>query len=177
MKKTMAIFGLVLALCSCKKDNNAGNYGNQPATPLPAELQGNWMFGNFSMTEYWSQDPYTYLGNGLEYAIAFKFYANGNYEQYFTSSSVSGGITTYQQSFTKGTAELDAAHQEIKTHPFTAHYKRTRNRQVLEERDLTGSELSGTTQYNYQLGKEPNGTPAIYLLLRGTNNPLTFLKK
>jgi hypothetical protein len=47
-----------------------------------------WMYGNFSTTEYWSQNPSEYIGNGFTMAMAFKFAAGGTYEQYFTSSSV-----------------------------------------------------------------------------------------
>ncbi|RYF84843.1 MAG: hypothetical protein EON98_08120 [Chitinophagaceae bacterium] len=40
-------------------------------TSIPKELQGTWMYGNFSTTEYWSTSPGTYLGNALTFAIAF----------------------------------------------------------------------------------------------------------
>ena len=134
------------------------------------------MHGNFSLTEYWSQDPSEYLGNGLELAFAFTFNADGTYTQYFTSSAVTAGVVTYQQSVSKGTVEVKSASQTIITHVTQAHYKRTSNGNVAEERDLDKDELSGPTQYTYVKGTEPNGAEALYLTLEGTTEPLTFLK-
>lgn len=174
---TSVVFITLLSACQ-KKNNSTGSvYGNLPRTEVPASLQGKWMYGNFSLTEYWSQNPADYLGNALQYAIAFKFNPDGTFEQYFTSSSVSSGIVTYQQSVTKGTVEVDAAGGKIVTHAYSAHYKRTRSGQTVEERDLAQSELNGTTHYSYTSGVEPGGVKAIYLLLQGTNSPLTFIQK
>jgi hypothetical protein len=166
-----------LATLACKKDEAENDIPGGPATEVPAELQGNWMYGHFSMTDYWSQNPSDYIGNAFEFAIAFKFYQNGAYEQYFTSSSVTSGVRTYQQSVTKGTVVLNATNKTITTHPGKAHYKRTSNGQTVEERDLAKNELSGPTTYQYSTGVETSGTKAIYLTMQGTNGPLTFLKK
>jgi len=182
MKKIIfaACIAATTLFTACKKEkasaNNSDNYGNGPRTEVPAPLKGNWMFGNFSMTEYWSQNPADYLGNALQFAFAFKFNSNGTYEQYFTSSSVSGGIITYQQSVTKGTVEVNEENGTIITHAYSAHYKRTRNGQTIEERDLAQSEMTLTTSYAYTMGQE-NGIKAIYLILNGTDEPLTFLQK
>lgn len=167
---------------ACEKNGPSPDNTDQlpndlPRTTVPASLQGNWMYGNFSMTEYWSQNPSDYLGNALEFAIAFQFNANGTYVQYFTASSVVSGIRTYQQSVTKGTVEVDAVTKTIKTHPFSAHYKRTRSGQTVEERDLAKSELTGITTYVYSTATEPNGTKAILMQIQGTNNPLAFIKR
>lgn len=182
MKSILLLFTVcsVLAATACKKDNILpGNEipDNLPRTNVPTELRGSWMYGNFSMTEYWSQDPSGYLGNALEFAIAFKFNADGTYEQYFTSKSVMGGLITYQQSVTKGTVEIDVITKAMKTHPYSAHYKRTENGQTAEERDLSQSELNTINTYDYTTGTEPNGTKAIYLTLGGTDDAITFLQK
>jgi hypothetical protein len=184
MKKIVLLFALTafITASACKKDkadpNNPGGItGDLPRTSVPAELRASWMYGNFSTTEYWNQNPNSYIGNALEFAIAFKFEENGTYTHYFTSSSYLAGAMTYQQSVTKGTVEVDVANKVIKTHPLTSHYKRTRNNQVQEERDLTKEELNSATTYKYTSGKEANGTRALYLTLNGTTNPLTFLEK
>lgn len=160
---------------SSSKDNDG--YGNGPRTNVSAQLQGNWMYGHFSMTEYWSQNPADYLGNAFQFAIAFRFYSNGTFEQYFTSSTVSGSVVTYQQSVTKGTVEVDETNQTIITHANTAHYKRTKNGQTVEERDLAKSELTEISRYSYELKTENNGTKAIYLKLNNSGNALQFLQK
>lgn len=150
---------------------------SNPRTTVQASLLGNWMYGNFSMKEYWSQNPSEYLGNALQYAIAFKFNADGTYEQYFTSSSVMGGVVTYQQSVTKGTVVVDNAKKTIITYPCSSHYKRTNGGRTVEDRDMLKSELNGTTSYTFTTGTEANGTKAVYLTLQGTTNPLTFLQR
>jgi len=144
---------------------------------VPAEIHGNWMYGNFSMTEYWNQDPADYIGNGMEYAFAFTFNANGTYTQYFTAGTVTGGVQTYQQSVSHGTIEVDPVAKVIKTHPSSAHYKRTVGGQVVEDRDMRKDELSTNNTYTYTTGVEPSGTDALYLTLNDTEAPLTFLRK
>jgi hypothetical protein len=175
MKKSVLLFAFVAtAAIACSKSSSTP--GSGPKTDVPAELTGNWMYGNFSMTEYWSQDPADYLGNALTFAFAFTFNSDGTYTQYFTSSSVLNGITSYQQSVAQGTVEVNAVTKAIVTHPAKAHYKKTDNGHVTEERDLNKNELSGAT-YHYTTGSEPSGSNALYLKLEGTSNPLTFLKK
>jgi len=140
-------------------------------------LQGVWMYGNFSTTEYWSVSPGKYLGNAFQFAIAFKFNDDGSYEQYFSSSTVMAGANTYHQSFTKGKAVIDTVAKTITTYPASAHYKRTKMGTVEEDRDLLPKEMSGTTVYSYRKGVEPSGTEAIYLTMKGTKDALAFLKK
>lgn len=162
--------------CQKKSSKDNDSYGNGPRTNVSAQLQGNWMYGHFSMTEYWSQNPAEYIGNAFQFAIAFRFNGNGTYEQYFTSSTVSGSVVTYQQSVSKGTVEVDETNKTITTYVNSAHYKRTKNGQTVEERDLAKSELSGITHYSYELRTENNGTKAIYLKLNNSENALQFLQ-
>lgn len=176
----MAVVILACLFGNCQKEKgktDPDNFGNAPRTNVPASLQGNWMYGYFSMTEYWSQNPAEYIGNGFQFAIAFKFNTNGTYEQYFTSSTVSGTVVTYRQSVTKGTVEIDEPAQTIITHANTAHYKETTNGRTIQERDLEKSELTATSKYTYESGTENNGSKAIYLKLNGAGNALTFLQK
>ena len=166
---------------SCQKEKASTTHtvtcAENPRKAVAANLQGNWMYGQFSMTEYWSQNPADYLGNALQFAIAFKFNEDGSYEQYFTSSNVSAGSTTYQQSVTKGSLVIDETNKTIKTYACSTHYKRTRNGQVIEERDLAKSEITLITDYTFTTGTEPGGTKAVYIRLGGTATPLTFLQK
>lgn len=183
MKKLLLpVLALVLlagASCEKEKDSSPSNgvCADNPKTPVGTALQGNWMYGNFSMTEYWSTDPSEYMGNALTFAIAFKFKPDGTYELYFTSSSVSGGVTTYQQSVTKGTVVVDETTQKITTYACSAHYKRTRNGQKVEERDLRPDELNAPTSYQYSAAEANDGTRALDLLLQNTTDPLRFYEK
>ena len=162
-----------LSLTACKKEKLDRIPDSLPRTEVPGEVQGSWMYGYFSMTEYWSRDPSTYVGNAFEMAFAFTFNADGTYKQYFTSAV---GGTTYIQSVTDGTVEIDPETKTIKTHPYKAHYRKTQNGRVVEERDLTDDETSGTTTYTYTTGVENSGTKALYLKLNNTPDPLTFLQ-
>jgi hypothetical protein len=176
MKQFFVLLAAALfTLTACEKEDHKIEDG--PRTEVPAELQSLWMHGEFSVTEYWSTDPSEYLGPALQMAFAFKFNSDGTYTQYFTASSVQSGGTTYQQSVSTGTVEIDPVNKTITTHTNKAHYKRTRNGQTLEERDLDKSETNGATRYTYTLGTEPSGTKALYLTLENTQDPLTFLQK
>ena len=181
MTKHTSLLALALTfiLFSCKKDTDESStnpYGNGPKTTVPASFQGNWMYGNFSMTEYWSQNPAGYMGNAFEMAIAFTFYPNGTYDQYFTSRTVTGGASTYHQSLSKGTVVIDEAAKTITTHASTAHYRQTKNGGTLEDRDLEKNEITKTTSYTYELGTEPNGKKAMYLTMNGTGNAIPFIQ-
>ena len=179
MKKIILLFAVAIATTTiaCSKSESEPGIPGGPKTSVPEELTGNWMYGNFSMTEYWSQDPSEYLGPGVEMAFAFTFNSNGTYTQYFTASTVMSGVVTYQQSVTQGMVEVNTASKTIITHPSKTHYKRTSNGHVVEERDLTKEEVSGNTTYTYTTGTESNGTEALYLTLSGTPDALTFLKQ
>src|SRR3954469_121440 len=107
------MIALVSAMVSCSKSDSG--VPSTPRTDVPEEIRGNWMFGNFSMTEYWSQDPSEYLGQGIEMAFAFTFNADGTFTQYFTAGTVMNGVQTFQQSVSKGTVEADPAGKAIKT--------------------------------------------------------------
>ena len=177
MKKMMLFAALALSLfmVACEKDEDITDPSNRPRTEVPGHLQGLWMYGNFSTTEYWSTAPSTYIGNTFTMAIAFRFHADGTYDQYFTSSVVNLGVTTYHQSVTKGTVEIDEATNTIVTHPYTSHYRRTRGTVVEEDRDMKPSEMDDDT-YTYTTETEANGTKSIVLKIGG-NSPLKFLRK
>ena len=180
MKKTVFFTVLLLgsiASFSQKKTGSVLAKNSVVIATIPAEVQGSWMYGNFSMTEYWSTAPRTYLGNAFTFAIAFTFKADGTYEHYFTSSTVSGAWTVYHQSVTKGKFTVDAATKTITTYPATAHYKRTKMGMTDEERDLRPDEITSATSYQYTTGTEPSGTKALHLTMKGTKNALAFLKK
>ncbi|NLR80203.1 hypothetical protein [Chitinophaga eiseniae] len=174
---TVMLFSGLLGACKKDKPVAENVYGNGPKTTVPASMQGNWMYGSFSMTEYWNQNPMEYIGNGLEMALAFKLNANGTYDQYFTYSTVSGGVATYHQSLTKGTIEINEGTKTLITHANWSHYKETKKGQTTADRDLTASEITKVTNYTYEEKTEPNGTKAIYMTMNGTPEALPFLQR
>jgi hypothetical protein len=177
MKKLtfLLIVAVVCVATACSKSDS--NTPEGPRTNVPKEVEGNWMYGNFSMTEYWNQYPGDYIGQGFEIAFAFTFNVDGTYTEYFTSSYVTNGVRTYLQSVSKGMVEINPAIKEIKTHTSHVHYRKTVGRQVEEDRDLNRNEYKPDSKYTYTTGVEPSGTDALYLTLDGDDNPLTFLRK
>lgn len=182
--KRIILFACILLSVVAANAQQTGNKAKRgyicagnPKSVVPANLTGNWMFGKFSMTEYWTQNPSEYVGNAVQFAIAFHFNADGTYEQYFTSSSVLAGVVVYNQSVTRGTVVMDAATGTLVTYPCSSHYRRTKGGRVQEDRDMARSELAGTTRYSFTTGTAAGGTRAIYLTMQGTADPLTFLQK
>ncbi|GAB3521583.1 hypothetical protein [Emticicia fontis] len=179
MKKLIVTIAVLFSalLISCEVDDIKAEYGRGPKTEVPMSIQGSWMFGNFSMTEYWSQEPASYTGNALQLAIAFKFNDNGTFEQYFTSGITSNTSQTYQQSVTKGTIEIDASAKTITTHAYSSKYRRTVNGKIVEDRQLDADEMTKDNTYHYTLDTEANGTRVINLTIDGTSSTLPFQKK
>ncbi len=174
MKKLILLLMVAIVSASAAYSKPYALNPDSSRTSASEEVKGKWMCGHFSMTEYWSQNPVEYIGNGVEYAFAFTFNADGTYTQYFTAGSVTNGVRTYQQSVAKGTVEIDPVSKAIKTHATQVHYRRTVGKQIVEDRDLEKSEFSANNSYTYSRGQEPNGAEALYLTLDGTNSPLTF---
>lgn len=180
MKRLALIISLALTgiMGACQKGKSSDSKDDAtPRTNTPVALQGNWMYGNFSMTEYWSQNPAEYIGNAFELAMAFKFNADGTFEQYFTSRTVSGGVSTYHQSLTKGTIVVNEVERTITTYARSAHYKQTKNGVTTEDRELAESEITKVSKYTYELKTETNGVKAVYLRLNGEGNALAFQQK
>src|SRR4051794_33520025 len=175
MKRLILLWMVAMVSATVAYSRSYTGNPDSSRTSVSEEVKGNWMCGHFSMTEYWSQNPVEYIGNGVEYAFAFTFNADGTYTQYFTAGSVTNGVRTYQQSVAKGTVEIDPVSKAIKTHATQVHYRRTVGKQIADDRDLEQREFSANNNYTYTRGQEPNGAAALYLTLAGTNSPLTFL--
>jgi hypothetical protein len=175
MKKLFLLLMVAIVSATAAYSKPYADNPDSSRTSVSEEVKGSWMCGHFSMTEYWSQNPVEYIGNGVEYAFAFTFNADGTYTQYFTAGTVTNGVRTYQQSVAKGTVEIDPVSKAIKTHALQVHYRRTAGKQIVEDRDLAKGEFGPNNSYTYTRGQEPNGTDALYLTLEGTSSPLTFL--
>jgi hypothetical protein len=143
--------------------------------PVPAEVHGTWMYGQFSLTEFWSQEPATYLGNAPDTATAFKFQNNGIYEQYVTYSSVVSGITTYHQSVTRGTVVFETA-SSFRTHPYKRQFRVVRNGVVVEEGTQVPPNM-GVGYFNYTSGVESSGSKVLYIAEKGSNPSMAYLQK
>jgi hypothetical protein len=89
-------------------DSNALNavFLEDAHAEMPANIPGQWMYGNFSMTEFWTQDG-SYSGNAVEVAVAFDFKANGQAELYIISGGTSYACRTEAFEYKKGTVQFN----------------------------------------------------------------------
>lgn len=101
MKKSLIILFAVLSLNACKKNELNGINAN-----VPKEIVGQWIYGTFSMTEFWGYDG-SYQGNAFELSIAFNFMENGQYEMFFISTANDYGCRTEAFSYYKGSVNWD----------------------------------------------------------------------
>jgi len=168
MKKLILLFIVVVASATVACSKSGSDNPNTPRTEVPTEMQGSWMNGYFSMTEYWDQYPGDYLGNGFEAAFAFTFNADGTFTQYFSAGYVANGVQYYQQSVSKGTVEIDPATQVLKTHTTTVHYRRWEGGNKVEDRDMRKDEYDPLDAYTYTIDQDENGSDVLNLTIQGS---------
>ncbi|SDK97317.1 hypothetical protein SAMN05421823_10432 [Catalinimonas alkaloidigena] len=119
--KTWSLLGVValgLMLSSCIEDDPAPQ---TPRSEVPAKMQGQWMYGTFSMTDFWKYDG-SYVGNAFELAVAFDFKKNGEIEMYFMSSSAYYNCRTQAFTYEKGTVEFHD-NNSFTMHPTEGSYR------------------------------------------------------
>ncbi|WP_128546743.1 hypothetical protein [Larkinella soli] len=92
---------MMVSVTSCKKDGDIG-----PGGFVPDNMVGQWLHGNFSMTEFWGYDG-SYQGNAYEQSVAFDFKGNGRYEMYFIGTANNYGCRTEALSWTKGKVDFN----------------------------------------------------------------------
>jgi hypothetical protein len=100
------LFFLMIALMSfssCKKDKAEDI---TPRSEVPTQLVGKWLYGSFSMTEFWQYNG-SYSGNAFELAVAFDFKPEGNVEFYFVTGGTTYGCRTEALVYKKGTVRFN----------------------------------------------------------------------
>ena len=156
MKKILFLPILLVVFFSCKKDDT-GSPSNTPpgGSTTPSEAVGDWLYGSFSMTEFWGYDG-SYLGNAFELSVAFTFNADGSYEQFFISQANNYGCSTQALSFYKGYVTFTDS--SFTTHPSEGHFKGFYSCLPSSnfDRDAEQSELTVQTYY-YEMETDSNG--------------------
>ena len=149
MKKLISCLLLLATLSSCKKDNPVPSPITDP-TPtsyVPSEVLGQWLYGTFSMSEFWSYDG-SYLGNAFELSVAFTFSADGHYEQFVASSVNNYGCRSDGFSYFKGTVNFYES-DSFTVHPTEGNFRGFYNctPQYNFNRPAASSELADQTFY------------------------------
>ncbi|WP_266366551.1 hypothetical protein [Tellurirhabdus rosea] len=174
MKKILAVLlSLALFTTSCKKDGSVP----EPQGNTPSQAVGQWMYGSFSMSEFWSYDG-RYQGKPFELAVMFHFKSNGTYEKYFVASTRDySGCQTQAFSSEKGRVKFDEDNGSFTTTPsegtYRGFYSCAPNRNI--NRKMASSELKSTT-YFYRMVKGSNGKTNMEVRFQETDqNVSTFL--
>jgi len=147
MKKILVLPFLLMVLFSCKKTDLADPMTPPPGSvTTPTEAVGQWLYGTFSMTEFWAYDG-SYLGNAFELSVAFDFKADGTYEEYFISQANNYGCSTQALAFYKGTVTFTDT--SFTVHPASGHFKGFYSCAPSSnfDRDAAQSELTDQTYY------------------------------
>ena len=147
MKKLIIILMAVITLASCKKDEIDPGIGSPDFSEAPDEMVGQWLYGTFSMTEFWGYDG-SYQGNAFEMSVAFDFTDNGEYEMYFIAVANNYGCRTEGFTYTKGYVDWSIDGQFTVT-PEEGNYRGfySCTPQYNFERAMTESELTSQTYY------------------------------
>ncbi|MBO0930259.1 hypothetical protein [Fibrella aquatilis] len=177
--KTVFFFllGFVLITTSCKKDGAADvQPGSNPGGSLPTAVVGKWMYGSFSMADFWTYNG-TYAGKPFELAVVFDFKANGTYEKYFVSSARDYSCRTEAFTYEKGIVKFSEADGSFTCTPtegkYRGFYSCVPSRNI--DRSMEKSEMKVQTYY-YELKTGSNGKPTIVVRFnRADENVSTFL--
>ena len=173
----MAILLSIAALSSgCKKDDSALEPGVGGKTP--SEAVGKWMYGSFSMSDFWSYNG-QYQGKPFELAVVFDFKTNGTYEKYFIASTKDYiGCKTEAFSYEKGRVSFDEAEGTFTTTPVEGNYRGfyscLSGKNV--NRKMNADELKPLTYY-YSMSTGSTGKPNLIVRFnKGDSNTSTFFQ-
>ncbi|MFN8344548.1 MAG: hypothetical protein U0X91_06075 [Spirosomataceae bacterium] len=98
-----SLLSLFIISSGCTKEDTLSDLGGN----IPAATVGKWMYGSFSMSDFWSYDG-QYQGKPFELAVVFDFKSNGTYEKYFIASNRDySNCRTEAFTFEKGRVSFD----------------------------------------------------------------------
>jgi len=173
MKKLLfALSSLLLFSTGCETDSVVA-----PSGHVPSEAVGQWMYGSFSMSDFWSYNG-AYQGKPFELAVVFDFKNNGTYEQYFVASTMDySSCRTEAFTYEKGTVKFDEADGSFTTKATEGRYRGFYSCYPSKniDRKMETSELKEKTYY-YEVKTGSNGKPNIVVRFnKGDANTSTFL--
>lgn len=120
------ILCMSVVACSCSKDkdknNEEGNYGNNPRTAVPDELVGYWLAGSTSIGNFWGYDG-SYKGAAYELANGYMLFKDGRARQYFYYTNTSYYCRTQILGYKEGTVEVDMNKKTFKFYAASGNYR------------------------------------------------------
>lgn len=156
--KLIPIIGLLLAACG-----GAGIMpGNGPAgTPVPDELQGEWLYGRISTIQYY--DPISgHWGQPNGAGDRFKLEANGSYERSRLIQLSNYGCESYLFIWEKGTVKIDLGQSQIVFQPWTGAVK-SQSCSASNSYEKKGPGSVNPETYDAEMGQSDSGQPLLRL--------------
>ncbi|MBX3241878.1 MAG: hypothetical protein KIT80_12895 [Chitinophagaceae bacterium] len=112
-----------LFLLSCEKDSDGKDLiTDTPKTETPSFLRGQWLNGNFAMSQWWTYDG-QYVGNPYQSSRAFTFKPNGEAEFFQVIKTHTGACATEAFSYFKGTTAFDVQEKTLTFYPRQGNFR------------------------------------------------------
>lgn len=123
----LSIFYLLcttLLFCSsCTKDKIGDDLiTDTPRTEVPATLSGQWLNGNFSMSNWWGYNG-AYIGNPYSSSRAFILKRNGDAEFFQVLKTNDSFCTTEALTYFSGTVAFDSTDNSFTFHPRKGNFR------------------------------------------------------
>ncbi|NID12888.1 hypothetical protein [Fibrivirga algicola] len=171
------LFVTLLAVAALTTSCKTNSRDVLPGGSVDAQAVGKWMYGSFSMSDFWSYDGRN-LGKPFELAVVFDFKASGTYEKYFVAAAQDySSCRTEAFTYEKGRVDFNEAERSFTTTPtegqYRGYYSCIPSKNV--NRPMEKSELKIQTYY-YELKTGSNGKPTIVVRFnKDDTNTSTFL--
>lgn len=121
-RRSSAIVMVALLAAACSDKNATGpDDFDTPATDVPSQLSGEWMYGMISPTNFWNDHSGQYSGNAYGIGVWLDFTPNGRYTQlvYIYTQQYSCRMQTWTEM--EGTVTVSGS--QITFYPNAGNYK------------------------------------------------------
>lgn len=134
-------------------------------TPVPAELQGEWLYGRVSSIGYYDPATGTW-GQPAGAGDRFKLEPNGNYERSRLIQLTTYGCESYLFIWERGTVKIDLAQSRISFQPGDGVVK-SQSCSAANSYEKKGPGSVKPETYDAELGQNDTGKPLLRLSMVG----------
>lgn len=152
---------LALLLAACGAGVGTPTPTGPAGTPVPAELQGEWLYGRISTIQYY--DPVTgHWGQPNGAGDRFRLEADGSYERSRLIQVSTYGCESYLFIWEKGTVKLDFDRSQISFQPWTGALK-SQSCSASNSYEKKGPGSVNPETYEAAFGTNESGQPVLQL--------------
>jgi hypothetical protein len=134
---------------------------SQPGTPVPTELQGEWLYGRISSIQYYNPVTGSW-GQPAGAGDRFKLEANSNYERSRMIQLSTYGCESFLFIWEKGTVKLDFDKSQISFQPADGAVK-SQSCSASNSYEKKGPGSVKPETYDAEMGEDSNGKPLLRL--------------